>query len=329
MKVENAIKKKIKRSKNVFIVAHKDLDLDALGACIGVSSICRSFNKPGYIIMDDKKHEPRVEKVLDQLEYEYMIINSDDIPKYHHKRSVLVIVDTNKAQLLQNDKIIHYFDDIIILDHHQQTAQTMLSNYKIIDANASSACEIVTNLIEKYNVTLDKKTATFILAGIVLDTNNFIVKTSVKTYNAAYYLAKQGANPRNVQYFLKQDIKDYIIRQKVITEVEVIDDKYALSVASPKIKYKREELAKIADTLLQFNNIEASFVLGNRIDGGVGLSSRSEGNINVGKIAEILGGGGDNYDAAAQIKNKTLAAVKQELITVLSNKEDKNESDFY
>lgn len=318
MKIENQIKKVIKRSKNAFIVAHKDLDLDALGACIGASSICSFFNKKNYIIMDDKKHELSVAKVLKELEEEYTIIKSSDIPKYHHKKSVLIIVDTNKAHLLQNDKILHYFDHIIILDHHQETEQTIPHTFQIINENASSACEIVTNLIEKYHVKLNEKTATFILAGIVLDTSNFIVKTDTETYQAAYYLTKQGASPRKVQYFLKQDIKDYIIRQKVITEVEVINEKYALSVAPDKLKYKREELAKIADTLLQFNNIEASFVLGNRVDGGVGLSARSEGEINVGKIAEMLGGGGDNHDAAAQIKNMTLKESKEELTKILN-----------
>lgn len=317
MKIENQIKRKIKRSKNVFIVAHKNLDLDAIGACIGVASICHSFHKKNYIIMDDKKHELGVDKLLKEIESNYTIIKSKEIPKYHHRKSILIIVDTNKAHLLQNDQILHYFDDIIILDHHQESDQTISHALQIINENASSACEIVTNLIEHYHLKLTAKTATFILSGIVLDTTNFVVKTDTETYQAAYYLAKQGANPKKVQYFLKQDIKDYIIRQKVITEAKVINDKYALSVASEKVKYKREELAKIADTLLQFNNIEASFVLGNRADGGVGLSARSEGTVNVGEIAEHLGGGGDDHDAAAQIKNMELQEVAKELINLL------------
>ena len=317
MKIENQIKRKIKRSKNVFIVAHKNLDLDAIGACIGVASICHAFHKKNYIIMDDKKHELGVDKLLKEIENNYTIIKSKEIPKYHHKKSILIIVDTNKAHLLQNDQILHYFDDIIILDHHQESDQTISHALQIINENSSSACEIVTNLIEHYHIKLTEKAATFILSGIVLDTSNFVVKTDTETYQAAYYLAKQGANPKKVQYFLKQDIKDYIIRQKVITEAKVINDKYALSVASEKVKYKREELAKIADTLLQFNNIEASFVLGNRVDGGVGLSARSEGTVNVGEIAEHLGGGGDDHDAAAQIKNMELQEVAKELINLL------------
>lgn len=316
MKIERKIKKIIQKSKNVFIVGHKNLDLDALGACVGISAIANYFNKPDYIIIDDEKHELGVGKVLNETKLN--TIKSSDIPKYHHKNSILVIVDTNKTHLLQNDKILNYFDKIIILDHHQETDQTIANTINIINEDASSACEIVTNLIEKYHVELDKEQATIILSGIVLDTNNFVVKTDIDTYYAAYYLTKYKADPKKVQYYLKQDIKDYIIRQKVITEVKVINDKYALSVAPDKIKYKREELAKIADTLLQFNNIEASFVLGNRVDGGVGLSARSIGNVNVGEIAEKLGGGGDDYDAAAQIKNLTLKEAQEELTKILN-----------
>lgn len=317
MKIEKRIKNEIKKSDNVFIVGHKNLDLDALGACIGISCISNHFNKENYIIIDDTKHELGVEKILKENK-SHTIINSSEIPTYHKKKSILIIVDTNKAHLLQNDKILHYFNTIIILDHHQETDQTIANTISIINEDASSACEIVTNLIEKYNISLTSNDATMILSGIVLDTSNFVVKTDKDTYHAAYYLTTQQASPSRVQYYLKQDIKEYIMRQKVITDVEIINDKYALSVAPDKIKYKREELAKIADTLLQFNNIEASFVLGNRIDEGVGLSARSEGTINVGEIAEILGGGGDDYDAAAQIKNLTLKEAKEELIKILN-----------
>lgn len=317
MKIEKEIKKIIKSSKNIFVIAHKNLDLDALGACVGISSIAKHFNKKCYIIIDDTKHELGVKKILDEIKEKENIIKSADIPKYHHKSSSLVIVDTNKAHLLQSDKVLNYFDNIIILDHHQETDQTIQTTNSIINEKASSACEIIVNLIEKYNVKIESEPATIVLSGIVLDTNNFIVKTDSDAYYAAYYLTKHKADPRKVQYYLKQDIKDYIIRQKVITEVEVINDKYALSVAPDKIKYKREELAKIAYTLLQFNNIEASFVLGNRVDGGIGLSARSEGAVNVGEIAEKLGGGGDGFEAAAHIKNITLKEAKEELIKVL------------
>ena len=144
MQIENKIKKIIKKSKNVFVVGHKNLDLDAIGACIGVSQIATHFNKNSYVIIDDEKNELGVEKLLTELDDKTILIKSKDIPKYHHKDSILIIVDTNKAHLLQNDQIIHYFNHIIILDHHQESDQTIPNTIQIINEKASSACEIVT-----------------------------------------------------------------------------------------------------------------------------------------------------------------------------------------
>ena len=138
MKIENKIKMIIKHSKNIFIIAHKNLDLDALGACVGVSSICSHFNKKSYIIIDDINHELGVKKILSDIKNKVKIIKSSEILTYHHKRSILVIVDTNKAHLLQNDQVLNYFDKIIILDHHQETEQTISNTTNIINDNASS-----------------------------------------------------------------------------------------------------------------------------------------------------------------------------------------------
>ena len=125
MEIEKKIKKVIKQSDNVFICGHKNLDLDAIGSCIGITSICKHFNKENYIIIDDERSELSVQKVLDEIKDEVNIINSLDIPSLHKKNSVLIIVDVSKAHLLQNPKILHYFNNVIILDHHQETEQTI------------------------------------------------------------------------------------------------------------------------------------------------------------------------------------------------------------
>lgn len=316
-KLEKDIKKLIKKSDNVFITGHRNLDLDAIGSCVGISAICSYFNKKNYIIVDDKTHEIGVSKILDEIEDTNNIINSEDINKYFKEKSLLIITDVSKAHLLQNDKILHYFKEIIVLDHHQITDQTIETEVKIIDTSKSSAGEIVTDLIKAYKVPLTTQESTIILSGIILDTNNFTVKTTSNTYYVAYYLTKLGANPKKVQYYLKEDLKDYIIRHKVIMNVSVINDKYAVCIANDKNEYKREDLAKIADTLLNFNNILASFVVGKRQDGGIGISARSEGIVNVGEITEKLGGGGDVYNAACQIKDMNIDDVKDALIKIL------------
>ena len=317
MEIERKIKKIIKKSSNIFICAHKNLDLDAIASCIGISCICRNYKKDNYIIIDDIEHEIGVSKVLEEINNSIKIIKSEEIPTLYKENSILIIVDVNKAQLLQNDKILHYFDSIIVLDHHQICDQT-INTLSIIDEKYSSASEIVTNLIEKYKVKITEKEATILLAGIILDTNNFKVRVTPKAYYAAYYLSKIGANTKKAKYYLKEDLNDYIIRNKVIMGVEVFKD---FAIAKTIDTYKREELAKIADNLLDFNNITASFVIGKRQDGGIGLSARSEGIVDVGRITSELGGGGDVNSAACHITDMTLDEVYKELKDILNKEE--------
>ena len=307
------IKKIFKKSSKVFVMGHKDIDLDAFGAAIGICCYAFSKNKPSYIILDDTKLETSVKKVIEQYGKDLNIFKSKNIDKLLDDKSLLVIVDVNKKSLLQNSDILEKFKNIIVLDHHGIGLDTinLSSAHLFIDASASSTCEIITGLFEFENYILDPMIATTILAGIVLDTNNFIIKTDKETYHAACYLANCGADSRNVQYLLKQDIKEYIEMQKVITEVKVIK-KIAVTKGLQTKVYRREDLAKIADTILLFNNIEASFVIG-KIDNGIGISSRSMGNINVGQIMEEFGGGGDNHEAAAKIIDRSLNEVFSEI----------------
>lgn len=324
------IKKCLKKASNIFIIGHKDIDLDAFGAAIGIYCYASLNKKDAYIILDDKKLEDSVKKVIDSYSSKINIVKSGDINITIDSDSLLVIVDTNKKYLLQNPDIIEKFNNIIIIDHHGIGSDTVdLENALLfIDYNASSTCEIITNMLENDNLIVDKDVATTILAGIVLDTNNFVIKTNSSTYHAAYYLSNCGADSKAVQYLLKQNIKEYIEMQKVITEVKIVK-KIAISKGLQTRIYRREDLAKIADTILLFNNIEASFVVG-KIDGGIGISARSMGNINIGKIMEQFGGGGDNHEAAAKIKDKSLNEVITEITKIAKKiKEEENESSIH
>lgn len=320
MNIEKRIKRIIKKSDNIFVSGHRNLDLDAIGACIGICAIAKKFKKNCYIINDDKENELGVSKIIDEVSDDYIFIKSIKIPDLHKKNSVLIVVDTNKVNRIQNDKILHYFNNIIVIDHHQETEQT-INGINVINENISSACEMVAFLIRKYNVEITEEEATILLSGMVLDTNNFTKKTSADTFYEAYFLGAYGANPKKVQYYLKEELKDYIIRNKVIVNTEIINGNLALAVADNKDSYKKEELAKIANTLMNFNDIDASFVVGNRIDGGVGISARSEGNINVGVITENLGGGGDICNAACHITDMSLKETESELKKVLNEEE--------
>lgn len=314
----------IRKSDTIFLMAHKDLDLDALGSCIGLNTILTNKKKNCYIIIDDKSHELGVEKVLRELEGCITTIKSENIEKYlnpRERKNLLIILDTNKTELVQSKEVLKKIDKKIVIDHHDTGRGTIKDATLIIDNEISSTCEMITELIEYYDVEIEPYYATILLSGIVLDTNNFTLKTNAETYYAAYFLTSLGASAKKVQYLLKQDIMDYTERQKLLADIETINNKIAFTKASPYTIYRREELAKVADTLLFFNNIEASFVIGKIGKDTIGISGRSLGNYDISTILEKLGGGGDNYNGAAKFEKTTISKVEQRLKKEINNQE--------
>ena len=320
IKERRKLNKKIRNAKTIFLMAHRNLDLDALGSCIGMYMILKRRKKKSYIIIDDKNHEPGVGKVLRELDGCIDIIKSEDLEEYLNPKktnNLLIVLDTNKTELVQNDKVLNKISEKIIIDHHDLGKTTIKGAELIVDPKVSSTCEMITNLIEYYDVEIDSYYATILLSGIVLDTNNFTLNTTQETFYTAYYLASLGASAKKVQYLLKQDLAEYAERQKLLTSLETINNNIAFTKATPHTIYRREDLAKVADTLLFFNNIEASFVIGKLSKNVIGLSARSLGNFDIGKIVEKLGGGGDAYNGAARFEDTTIGKVEDELKRIL------------
>lgn len=320
VKERKKLNRAVKSAKKIFLMAHKYLDLDALGSCIGMYMILKRRKKKCYIIVDDKSHELGVEKVLRELEGCIEIIKSEDMEEYLHpneKKNLLMILDTNKTELVQSEIALKKISQKLVIDHHE-LGKTTIKNAAIIDdIKASSTCEMITSLIEYYDVEIDSYYATILLSGIVLDTNNFTLNTNAETFYLSYYLTSLGASAKKVQYLLKQDLEEYTERQKLLSSIETIDGKVAFTKATPYTQYRREDLAKVADTLLFFNNIEASFVIGKIGKDVVGLSARSLGNYDIMSILEKLGGGGDAYNGAAKFENTTISKVEQELKKII------------
>ncbi len=317
------LKKQIRKAKNIFLMAHKNLDLDAIGSSIGMYSILKQNKKNCYIIIDDKDQEMGVSKVLKEIEGCYNIIKSSDIPIYLYKRNkknLLIILDTNKKALLQSPDAIDYFPNKVIIDHHDLNKDSIDDGLMITEENTSSTCEMIVTISNMYNIELPPYVCTLLLSGIILDTNNFTLKTTADTYYAAYYLTALGASPKKVQYLLKQDINTYTEQQKLLVNIEVLD-KVAITKGTQYMIYRREDLAKTADTLLFFNDIEASFVIGKIGKDIVGISARSLGNYEISGILEALGGGGDSYNGAAVFEHKTIGEV-HELLKKAIKKQD-------
>lgn len=303
------IKKYLKKASNVFIMGHKNIDLDAFGASIGLCCYASVSKKESYLIIDDKKTEKTVQKTIDYYKDELNIVNGKEAKDIINSKSLLIIVDTSKKSLFQNSDIIECFEKVIVIDHHNFGNDSIYGDNIVMinDTSVSSTCEMLVKMLDYDNYLLPSDVATTLLSGIVLDTNNFVIRTGVDTFYAAYYLTKCGASAKEVQYLLKEDIKEYIEMQKVITEVKVIK-KIAISKGLQTKIYRREDLAKIADTILLFKNIEASFVIG-KTEFGIGISARSMGEINIGEVLEDFGGGGDNHEAATIITDKSLNEV--------------------
>ena len=316
IKERRKLNKAIRNSKTIFLMAHKNLDLDALGSQIGMYMILKRKRKKCFIIIDDRNHEMGVEKVLRELEGCIEIIRSEQVEANMYPRNsknLLIVLDTNKKELVQSSEVLDKIKNKLVIDHHD-LGKTTIEDAVIIDDNkVSSTCEMITNLIEYYDVEIESYYATILLSGIVLDTNNYTLNTTAETYYTSYYLASLGASAKKVQYLLKQNIEDYTERQKLMASIETIGGKVAFTKATPYTIYRREELAKVADTLLFFNNIEASFVIGKISKETIGISGRSLGNYDISKILDKLGGGGDATSGAATFENTTISKVEQEL----------------
>ena len=306
----------IKKAKTIFLMAHKNLDLDALGSSIGMYMVLKRRKKQCYIIVDDKTHEMGVEKVLRELDGVIEIIRSENLDEYLNPvahKNLLVILDTNKTELVQSEEVLKKIKNKMVIDHHDLGKTSIKDCVMINDNKVSSTCEMISSLIEFYDVEIDSYYATILLSGIVLDTNNFTLNTTAETFYTSYYLSSLGASAKKVQYLLKQDLEEYTERQKLMSEIETLEGNVAFTKASQNTIYRREDLAKVADTLLFFNNIEASFVVGKIGKDTIGVSARSLGNYDISKILEKLGGGGDAFTGAAKFEDSTISKVSQEV----------------
>ena len=311
-----SINKMIENASTLFVVGHQDLDLDALGASLAIYHYISNLQKEVYFIFDDSKSEAAVDKVIKELGDTVNFVSSNKAKSINNRDSLLVIVDTNKKYLLQTPDLDLDFDKKIVIDHHEQGEGTITDALMVVDTDASSTCEMITEFLKLNNFIIDSNLATILLSGIILDTNNYVLKTDSNTFYYSYYLTTCGASTSKVQYLLKQDLNKYIKRQKMITNVKMINN-IAVTKGVNKEIYRREEIAKTADSLLLFNGIEASFVIAKIDYNTIGISARSMGNINVGQILGMFGGGGDLHEAAARVEDTTIKKLEEDLLKVI------------
>ena len=315
MKLDNIIKE----YDSFIVMGHKDPDLDSLGSCLGLCEIIESFGKKAYLFLDDKhleEYNSNINQAFEKMEKTIFCVDERSYKKIEGK-ILLIITDVHQKERLEYPKLCEIFDTVI-LDHHIKNKNYIKdSKFMYIDSNLSSMSELITYYCAYLNLDLDNVISTILLAGIEIDTNSFNLKTTGKTYEAASILMEMGADSIMKQELLKGTKDDYIRRASYIKSSFMINENMAMCVINKVIESKT--LAEVAEEMLNFEDIKATFALGKLDNETIGISARSLGDIDVGNIMKELGGGGHSSNAATQIKNKTLKDVKQELIDLLEN----------
>ncbi|OIJ17018.1 hypothetical protein BKP37_00190 [Anaerobacillus alkalilacustris] len=307
--ISHAIRDFILESDRVMIMGHKNPDMDAVGSAIGVLKLAQLNGKEGYIILDPDNISRDVRKLMEEVErhdrlWAHFITPTEALEEVTND-TLLVIVDTHKPSLVIEPKVLEKIDRVIVIDHHRRGEEFIEDSVLVyMEPYASSTAELVTELLEYQpkQTKLDLLEATSLLAGIIVDTKSFAVRTGSRTFDAASYLRSQGADTALVQNLLKQDLDQYITRSRLIENAHIYRNGVAIAKGSPDKVCSQVLIAQAADTLLSMNGIVASFVISKRKDDAIGISARSLGAVNVQLIMEMLDGGGHLSNAATQLE---------------------------
>lgn len=311
----NALGDLMDDTEHVYVMGHKYADMDTLGAAAGICAIARKRGKTARIVLDMENNSvgPMLRKLRALPEYKDVFIGGGDAFLRVQPDTLLVVVDTNRPESVESEPLLESCNRVAVIDHHRRGSsyiEKMALNFH--EPYASSASELVTELLGYLLETGDllKTEAEALLAGIVLDTKNFTNRTGGRTFEAAAYLRRAGADTQDVQRMFQSDLESMIDRYAIIRRAVLYRED--LAIAAIDEPCERVTAAKAADELLTLSGVQASFVFYPK-DDGVYISARSLGEVNVQVIVEALGGGGNSTSAAGQLPGVTVEQVCQKL----------------
>lgn len=311
----NALGDLMDETEHVYVMGHQYADMDTLGAAAGVCAIARKRGKVARIVMDTENNSvgPMLRKLKALPEYKDVFIGGGDAFLRVQPDTLLVVVDTNRPASVESEPLLEACNRVAVIDHHRRGSsyiEKMALNFH--EPYASSASELVTELLGYLLEPGDllKTEAEALLAGIVLDTKNFTNRTGGRTFEAAAYLRRAGADTQDVQRMFQSDLESMIDRYAIIRQAVLYRED--LAIAAIDEECERVTAAKAADELLTLSGVQASFVFYPK-DGGVYISARSLGEVNVQVIVEALGGGGNSTSAGGQLPGVTVDQVRQKL----------------
>lgn len=317
-----ALKQLIDGADNIFIMGHKNADMDAIGSAIGVLRAVLNRGKQGYIVLNSSN--PSIENLLKRMETEEpenykRIVKENFALDTINAKSLLILVDNNKPSLTESPKLIELTPQIVVIDHHRRGTEFVENPVlTYIEPYASSSCELVTEMLTYMNdeLKLSHFEADALMSGIVVDTKNFKNQTGVRTFEAASILKRAGADMIKVKQLFEDDLDTLLSRAEVIHNTKIIFDFIAISKLERQAENSMLVAAQAADELLEINGIDASFVMTNTTD-GVHISARSRGEFSVQLILEKIGGGGHLNMAGAKIKGKSIEETQEILMDAI------------
>lgn len=313
--VASAISELIRGCDNVLIMGHKFSDLDCIGAAIGMCKASRDLGKEAFIVTNARTTlaAPLVEYATKQGAGDWFVL-PEHAERLLSEKTLLFILDTHKASFVEAPELYEKAPSVVVIDHHRKTVD-FIQNSVIFyhEPHASSTCELVTELLQYMGgkPVVTPLCANALMAGIILDTKEFVLRTGVRTFEAAAYLRSRGADTVVVKRFFNSSMENKKLRGQIVLNAQSYR-RCAISVADIQAKDIRVISAQAADELLTVSDVDASFVLF-ETDDTANISARSMGNINVQLVMESLGGGGHQTMAAAQLPDTTLDEAKKKL----------------
>jgi c-di-AMP phosphodiesterase-like protein len=324
--ISHALKELMLESDKVIIMGHKYPDMDAVGAAIGIRKVAQMNQKEAYVVINFAELDTGVKRLINEIKQYPDIysrfITPEEAIEMATEDTLLVVVDTHKPSFVIEEKLLKKIEDVVVIDHHRRS-EDFIKNPMLVymEPYASSTAELVTELLEYQpkNEKINTLEATALLAGIIVDTKSFTLRTGSRTFDAASYLRALGADTVLVQKFLKEDVDTYLQRSKIIETVKFYFDGVAVASGPENVICTPVLTAQTADTLLTMDGVQASFVIAKRGENEVGISARSLGNINVQVIMESLDGGGHLSNAATQLKDVTIKEAENLLLKAIED----------
>ncbi|MBR4090739.1 MAG: DHH family phosphoesterase, partial [Mogibacterium sp.] len=326
--IAHAMKALIDDADKVFIMGHKWPDMDAFGSALGASSICRFLGKDSYIVID--KHNEALDTIYDKVSdtEKYNIIKAEKALRMVTDMSLLIIVDTNRPMLVECSELADACKTRVVIDHHR-LAEDSYQNSAVayVESYASSASELLAELMQHFSQKrfISKLEAEAMLAGIMVDSNNFSGRTGVRTFEAASWLKRGGADSTEVKRFFQVRQEDCLAKANAIIGAEFAPDGVVYAITEGTTNNIQIINAQVADELMTVKGTKAAFVLGRNMRGQTVVSARSLGEINVQALMEKMGGGGHFTSAAVQTDEplaEVLVRIKKGVKDVFDKEEE-------